>query len=143
MVRDQYYLVTEAKLISTSLASDCGMWFRLQMQIIEVSDTHKGDVTPDKSPIDQGTMIVTGIPVEPGDFLRVRLLYQLTTEDTVRLVLHCLSWEMEEIKRICKGVTKMMEKVVQPALSTSSRRRSSSMPGVPNFSQAVHFDEDM
>lgn len=60
------------------------MWFRMQKQVIEVSDsdsTHEGDVSPDESPIDQGMTVVTSIPVEPGDFQRVRLLHQYEQSD--------------------------------------------------------------
>jgi len=51
----------------------------MQKQVIEVADSdstiHKGDAGPE-SPIGQGTTIVSSIPVEPGDFQRVRLLLQ-------------------------------------------------------------------
>lgn len=62
-------------LILTSPAPYCRMWFRIQKQFLDFDCIIQGVANLDGSPF-QGSTVVPTIPVEPGDFQRVRLLYQ-------------------------------------------------------------------
>lgn len=64
-------------LTVTSKMEDCGMWFRVQKQVIETPHmdpaSRGGDDRLDETPVRQDATAVTSIPVTPGDFQRVRL----------------------------------------------------------------------
>ncbi|EXU97164.1 hypothetical protein X797_009783 [Metarhizium robertsii] len=59
---------------------DCGMWFRMQKQVVKAcglaSTTEEGDGASSETLAGGEVTAVTSIPVEPGDFQRVRLLRQ-------------------------------------------------------------------
>ncbi|KID65919.1 hypothetical protein MAN_05578, partial [Metarhizium hybridum] len=59
---------------------DCGMWFRMQKQAVKAcglaSTTEEGDGASSETLVGGEATAVTSIPVEPGDFQRVRLLRQ-------------------------------------------------------------------
>ncbi|KAK8929294.1 hypothetical protein VCV18_001956 [Metarhizium anisopliae] len=59
---------------------DCVMWFRMQKQVVKASGlastTEQGDGASSETLAEGETTAVTSIPVEPGDFQRVRLLRQ-------------------------------------------------------------------
>ncbi|KAM3461342.1 hypothetical protein NHJ6243_005126 [Beauveria neobassiana] len=70
---------------------DCGMWFRMQKMIVEDAPAPESgvkgleDITATKD-----ATVVTSIPAEPGDFLRVRLL---------RVPLKVMQPEMVELEK--------------------------------------------
>src|SRR5690349_16949440 len=66
--------------MGTSQIDDCGMWFRMQKQVVKAcglaSTTEEGDGASSETLAGGEVTAVTSIPVEPGDFQRVRLLRQ-------------------------------------------------------------------
>ncbi|KAM3534343.1 hypothetical protein MY4038_002441 [Beauveria bassiana] len=54
---------------------DCGMWFRMQKMIVEDAPAPESGVKGlEDITVTKDATVVTSIPAEPGDFLRVRLL---------------------------------------------------------------------
>ena len=80
-VNIQWYMPQKPQkyvLTVPSQMEDCGMWFRVQKQVIKTPHmdptSRGGDNRPDETPVRQETTAVASMPVTPGDFQRVRLL---------------------------------------------------------------------